>query len=147
MREKIRYAVIGLGHIAQTAVLPAFQHTENSELVALGTGDPNKAKELRSVMAYTLTGMTTWKLRSIAKRSTPFTSCTMLTKKPSQLCAKSKCSVHPAVASRTRVHSAFIFSNSILNFSLANRCWTNCRAKIRPASESLGKCTPMISRE
>src|SRR5262245_10253535 len=46
MKEKIRYAVIGLGHIAQTAVLPAFQHTENSELVALVTGNPNKAKEL-----------------------------------------------------------------------------------------------------
>jgi predicted dehydrogenase len=46
MKEKIRYAVIGLGHIAQTAVLPAFQHTENSALVALVTGNPNKAKEL-----------------------------------------------------------------------------------------------------
>jgi len=46
MKEKIRYAVIGLGHIAQTAVLPAFQHTENSELVALVTGNPKKAKEL-----------------------------------------------------------------------------------------------------
>ncbi len=46
MKEKIRYAVIGLGHIAQTAVLPAFQHAENSELVALVTGNPNKAKEL-----------------------------------------------------------------------------------------------------
>jgi len=46
MKEKIRYAVIGLGHIAQTAVLPAFQHAENSELAALVTGDPNKAKEL-----------------------------------------------------------------------------------------------------
>jgi predicted dehydrogenase len=46
MKEKIRYAVIGLGHIAQTAVLPAFQHAENSELVALVTRSPDKAKEL-----------------------------------------------------------------------------------------------------
>jgi glucose-fructose oxidoreductase len=46
MNGKIRYAVIGLGHIAQAAVLPAFQHTENSELAALVTGNPNKAKEL-----------------------------------------------------------------------------------------------------
>lgn len=52
MRKKIRYAVIGLGHIAQTAVLPAFQHTENSELVALITGDPNKAKERYGLPAY-----------------------------------------------------------------------------------------------
>jgi glucose-fructose oxidoreductase len=44
--EKIRYAVIGLGHIAQRAVLPAFQHAENSELVALITGSPDKDREL-----------------------------------------------------------------------------------------------------
>ncbi len=32
----VRYAVVGLGHIAQDAVLPAFEHAgENSELVAL----------------------------------------------------------------------------------------------------------------
>ena len=32
----VRYAVIGLGHIAQVAVLPAFKHARrNSRLVAL----------------------------------------------------------------------------------------------------------------
>ena len=33
--RKIGYAVAGLGHIAQTAVLPAFAHAKNSRLVAL----------------------------------------------------------------------------------------------------------------
>jgi len=34
MNKKIRYAVVGLGHIAQTAVLPAFKRAEKSELAA-----------------------------------------------------------------------------------------------------------------
>lgn len=43
----IRYAVVGLGWIAQTAVLPAFKHAKkNSELVALVSGDPVKLKKL-----------------------------------------------------------------------------------------------------
>ena len=46
MKQKIRYAVVGLGHIAQTAVLPAFEHAENSELAALVTGNPEKDREL-----------------------------------------------------------------------------------------------------
>jgi predicted dehydrogenase len=46
MKKKIRYAVVGLGHIAQTAVLPAFKHAENSELAALVTGNPEKDHEL-----------------------------------------------------------------------------------------------------
>jgi predicted dehydrogenase len=46
MKKKIRYAVVGLGHIAQTAVLPAFKHAENSELAALVTGNPEKNREL-----------------------------------------------------------------------------------------------------
>jgi predicted dehydrogenase len=45
--RKIRYAVVGLGHIAQIAVLPAFAHAkQNSELTALVTDDPRKAKQL-----------------------------------------------------------------------------------------------------
>jgi predicted dehydrogenase len=44
---KIRYAVVGLGHIAQAAVLPAFAHAgENSELAALVSGDVVKRREL-----------------------------------------------------------------------------------------------------
>lgn len=45
-KNKIRYAVVGLGSIAQEAVLPAFQHAENSELAALVSGDDEKREEL-----------------------------------------------------------------------------------------------------
>lgn len=46
--RKIRYGVVGLGHIAQSAVLPAFAHArENSELVALVSGDPQKRQVLQ----------------------------------------------------------------------------------------------------
>jgi predicted dehydrogenase len=45
--RRIRYAVVGLGHIAQKAVLPAFQNaTRNSELAALVSDDPAKLKTL-----------------------------------------------------------------------------------------------------
>ena len=45
--RKIRYAVVGLGHIAQAAVLPAFAHAKrNSELHALVSGDGEKLAEL-----------------------------------------------------------------------------------------------------
>ena len=46
-RKAIRYAVVGLGHIAQVAVLPAFAHARrNSALVALVSGDPAKRRAL-----------------------------------------------------------------------------------------------------
>jgi predicted dehydrogenase len=45
--RKVRYAVIGLGHIAQVAVLPAFKNArKNSELVALISDDEQKLKTL-----------------------------------------------------------------------------------------------------
>ena len=45
--RKIRYAVVGLGYIAQVAVLPAFAHAKkNSELAALISDDPKKLKLL-----------------------------------------------------------------------------------------------------
>jgi predicted dehydrogenase len=45
--SKIRYAVVGLGYIAQVAVLPAFAHAkENSQLTALVSDDPKKLREL-----------------------------------------------------------------------------------------------------
>lgn len=46
-RSKVRYAVVGQGHIAQVAVLPAFAHAQrNSELAALVSGDRVKLRAL-----------------------------------------------------------------------------------------------------
>ena len=45
-KAKIRYAVVGLGHIAQVAVLPAFKNASNCELLALVSGDATKLKTL-----------------------------------------------------------------------------------------------------
>ena len=46
-RNRIRYAVVGLGHIAQNAILPAFAHAdENSELAALVSHDRAKLRAL-----------------------------------------------------------------------------------------------------
>ncbi|HSY20859.1 MAG TPA: Gfo/Idh/MocA family oxidoreductase [Polyangiaceae bacterium] len=45
--KRIRYAVIGLGNIAQVAILPAFEHAkENSELGALISSDTEKLKRV-----------------------------------------------------------------------------------------------------
>ncbi len=46
-RRKVRYAVVGLGHIAQVAVLPAFAHARaNSQVTALVSDDPKKLETL-----------------------------------------------------------------------------------------------------
>jgi predicted dehydrogenase len=46
-RGPVRYAVVGLGHIAQVAVLPAFAHARgNSRLVAVVSGDAVKRREV-----------------------------------------------------------------------------------------------------
>jgi len=45
--RKVRYAVVGLGHIAQVAVLPAFSHARrNSQLVAVVSDDRTKRREI-----------------------------------------------------------------------------------------------------
>ena len=44
--RKIRYAIVGLGDIAQEDMMPGFDHTGNSEITALVTSDPVKAHEL-----------------------------------------------------------------------------------------------------
>ena len=44
----IRYAVVGLGHIAQNAILPAFASAKYSKLVALVSGEPSKLRSLAS---------------------------------------------------------------------------------------------------
>lgn len=43
---KVRFGVVGLGHFAQVAVLPAFKRLKNAELVALFSGDAEKRVEL-----------------------------------------------------------------------------------------------------
>lgn len=46
-KRLIRYAVVGCGHIAQAAVLPAFANARrNSRLVAIVSGDPVKREQL-----------------------------------------------------------------------------------------------------
>jgi len=45
-KDRIRYAVVGLGHIAQVAVLPAFRTAHNSELFALVSADSKKLRWL-----------------------------------------------------------------------------------------------------
>ena len=44
--KNIRYAVVGLGHISQVALLPAFKNAKNSVLAALVSEDEEKRKEL-----------------------------------------------------------------------------------------------------
>lgn len=45
--KPVRYAVVGLGHIAQVAVLPAFAHARrNSKLVAVVSDDRTKRREM-----------------------------------------------------------------------------------------------------
>jgi len=56
-QRKIRYAVMGLGNIAQVAVLPAFAHArENSELVALISSDAEKLRTLAERYHVNITG-------------------------------------------------------------------------------------------
>ena len=46
--QPIRYAVVGLGHIAQVAVVPAFAHARrNSRLAAIVSGDRTKRREIQ----------------------------------------------------------------------------------------------------
>jgi len=46
-KRKVRYAVVGLGWFAQTAVLPAFAHArDRSDLAALVSDDPKKLEKL-----------------------------------------------------------------------------------------------------
>jgi predicted dehydrogenase len=55
--KKVRYAVIGAGNIAQMAVLPAFEHAKNnSELVAVISGDVEKRQELAKQYQLELVG-------------------------------------------------------------------------------------------
>jgi glucose-fructose oxidoreductase len=44
--DRVRYAVVGLGHIAQVAVLPAFRNLEHATPAALVSGDAKKRRLL-----------------------------------------------------------------------------------------------------
>jgi predicted dehydrogenase len=44
--KKVRYAIVGVGDIAQEDMMPGVEHTGNSVITALVTSDPKKAKEL-----------------------------------------------------------------------------------------------------
>lgn len=44
--KSVGYAVVGLGHIAERAVLPAFRHAQKSRLIALVSSDGKKAQRL-----------------------------------------------------------------------------------------------------
>lgn len=55
-QRKVRYAVVGLGWIAQETVLPGFRNaTPNSELVALVSGSEDKARALAPLYGARLT--------------------------------------------------------------------------------------------
>jgi predicted dehydrogenase len=45
-QRPVRYAVVGLGHLAQVTVLPAFRNAAHSRLVALISDDAEKRKKL-----------------------------------------------------------------------------------------------------
>lgn len=54
---RVRYAVVGLGHIARAAVLPAFSHArQNSVLTALISDDHDRLDELRRTYGVAVTG-------------------------------------------------------------------------------------------
>jgi len=44
--KRVGYAVVGLGSISQVAVLPAFAHSKKAKLVAVVSGDKEKAQKL-----------------------------------------------------------------------------------------------------
>jgi predicted dehydrogenase len=44
--KKVRYAIVGLGDIAQEALMPGIDHTGNSTLIALVSGDRDKLEQV-----------------------------------------------------------------------------------------------------
>ena len=74
-RGPVRYAVVGLGHIAQVAVLPAFAHARrNSRLVAVVSGDARQAAGDRRAATASTTPTATTTTTPASSRSTPSTS-------------------------------------------------------------------------
>jgi predicted dehydrogenase len=54
--RKVRYAVVGGGWISQAAFMPGVAQTGNSEMTAIVTGDPQKAKALAEIYGLTAFG-------------------------------------------------------------------------------------------
>ncbi|MBI4165397.1 MAG: Gfo/Idh/MocA family oxidoreductase [Acidobacteria bacterium] len=44
--NRVGFAIVGLGHISELAVLPAFRHSKKTKVVALVSGDVQKARRL-----------------------------------------------------------------------------------------------------
>ena len=73
--RRVRYAVVGLGHIAQVAVLPAFAHARrNSELVGVVSGDAAKRKAMTKRYALAVAGSVPMTTIGSCRTSTPSTS-------------------------------------------------------------------------
>jgi predicted dehydrogenase len=53
-KPRIRYAVVGLGHLAQVAVLPAFASAPNSELVAIVSVTRRSAGRLEKNISWSM---------------------------------------------------------------------------------------------
>ena len=66
---KIRYAIVGLGHLAQVAILPAFRQARWSELAVLVSGDSAKGRVL-SKKYLVCQRITTTTLKSLWRRRT-----------------------------------------------------------------------------
>jgi predicted dehydrogenase len=67
---KVRYAIVGLGDIAQEDMMPAVEHTGNSEITALVTSDPDKATELGH--KYDVSALFSYEQFSLALRTQAF---------------------------------------------------------------------------
>ncbi|WP_254062255.1 hypothetical protein [Acidobacterium sp. S8] len=71
--RKIRYAIVGLGDIAQEDMMPGVEHTGNSEISALITSDPVKADELgKKYGVAAVFGYENFRKRSLLESSTRF---------------------------------------------------------------------------
>ena len=51
-KEKVRIAVVGAGHVAQIAHMPAYRNNKSAELVALVDEDPIKGEKLRDQFGF-----------------------------------------------------------------------------------------------
>lgn len=69
-KTRVRYAVVGIGNIAEVAVLPAFAHAKQNSELAVVSGDPEKRAEPTSRRP-TLSTRTS----RYARRPAAFTGC------------------------------------------------------------------------